>query len=86
MKHWSVSKSCEYCSVGKTSEPSVCGAARNCPISNECVDFSDTSSLKASTLPELPGVVCEDEHNPTAFSDEHRKMPASAERHVGDDR
>jgi len=86
MMHWSVSRSCEYCSVGKTSEPPVCGAARNCPRSNECVDFSDTFSLKASTLPGSPDVFCEYEHNPTAFSDGHRKMPASAEHREGGDR
>ena len=81
MKHWSESISYEYCSVGKTSAPSVCGVVRNCPVSNECVDFSDTFSLKTSMLPGFPDVSCEDEHNPTAFSDEHRKMPASAEHH-----
>jgi len=85
MKHWSVSRSYEYCSVGKTSEPSVCGVVRSCPRSNEYVDFPDTFSLKASTLPGAPDVFCEDEHNPPAFSDGHRKMPASAEhREVGD--
>ena len=86
MKHWSVSISYEYCSVGKTSALSVFGAARNCPGSNECVDFSDTFPLKASTLPRLPDVFCENEHNPTAFSDEHRKTPASAEHREGGDR
>jgi hypothetical protein len=86
MKHWSASRSCEYCSVGKTSEPPVCGAARNCPISNECVDFSDIFFLKASTLPGPLGVVCENEHNPTAFSDGHRKKPASAGDHEDADR
>jgi hypothetical protein len=78
MKHWSVSKSCEYCFVYRTAEPSLCDVAKNCPRSNECVDFSDTFSLKVSTLPETPGVVCEDGHNPTASSDGHRKTPASA--------
>jgi hypothetical protein len=29
-------------------------------------------------LPVLPDAVCVDEHNPTVFSDEHRKKPASA--------
>ena len=86
MKHWSVSISYEYCSVGKTSAPSVCGAARNCPGSNERVGFSGTFSLKASTLPGLPDVFCGNEHNPTAFSGEHRKMPASAEHREGGDR
>lgn len=86
MTHWSVSRSYEYCSVGKSSTPSVCGEARNCPGSNECVDFSGTFSLKTSTLPGLPDVFCENEHNPTVFSDEHRKMPASAEHREGGDR
>ena len=86
MKHWSLSISYEYCSGGKTSAPSVCGAARNCPGSNECVDFSNTFSLKASTLPGLPGVFCEDEHNPKVFSGKHRKMPASAEHREAGDR
>jgi hypothetical protein len=86
MKHWSLSISYEYCSVGNTSAPSLCGVARNCPRSNECVDFSDTFSPKASTLPELPDVFCEDEHNPKVFSGEHRKMPTSAEHHKGGDR
>ena len=85
MKHWSVSKSCGYCSVDRTVEPFLCDAAKNCPRLNECVDFSDIFSLKASTLPETPGVVCEDEHTPTAFSDGHRKTPASvAPREVAD--
>jgi len=86
MKHWSVSISYEYCSVGKTSAPLVCGVVRNCPISNECVVFLDTFSLKVSMLLGLPGVFCEDGHNPTAFSDEHRKMPASAEHREGGDK
>jgi len=86
MKHWSASISYGYCSVGKTSVPSVCGAARNCPESNECVDFSDTFSLKTSMLSGFPDVFCEDEHNPTVFSDERRKMPASVEHHEGGDR
>jgi len=86
MKHWSVSRSYEYCSVGKTSAPSVCSVARNCPVSNECVDFSDIFPLKTSMLPGFPDVFCEDGHNPTVFSDEHRKMPASAEHREGGDK
>ena len=37
-------------------------------------------------LPGFPDVFCEDEHSPTAFSDAHRKMPASAEHHEVDDK
>lgn len=86
MMHWSASKSSGYCFCDNNAALFACDAVRSCPGSNECVDFSDTFFLKASTLPRLPDVFCEDEHNPTVSSDEHRKMPASAEHREGGDR
>src|SRR4030042_3650488 len=79
MMHWSASRPNERCSFDNNATPLPCGAARSCPISDEYSDFLDTSFLKALMLPILPDVFCVDEHSPTAFSDEHRKMPASAE-------
>jgi len=78
MKHWSASKSYEYCSAGKTSTLSACGAARNCPESNEFADSSNTSSLNISMIPEIPDAFCEAEHNRRASLNAHRKTPASA--------
>jgi len=79
---WSVSKSDEYCSDGNTSALLLCGAVRSCPVSNEFVVSSDTSSVNILMLPETPDVFCVAEHNPTAFSGVHRKMPANAEHHA----
>ena len=83
MRHWSVSRSGEYCSFDNTAIPLPCDGVRSCPGSNGFADFSDTSSLKALILRGIPDAACENEHNPTAFSCAHRKKPASAEHHVG---
>lgn len=83
MKHLSVSRSDEYCSLGNTATPSLCGVARSCPELNGFADFSGIFSLTASILPKIPDVFCEAERSPKAFSDAHRKMPTNAERHVG---
>jgi len=81
-----VSRSYEYCFVGKNASPSTCGAARNCPESDEFADFCGTFSSAASIRLIPPDASCEHEHNPTASPDEHRKMPASAEHHEDGDR
>lgn len=81
MRHWSASKSDEYCFFGKISTPSAYGAARNYPKSDVFADSSDNCFLKASTLQEIPDVSCVAGHNPRAFCDAHRKRPSSAERH-----
>ena len=81
MMHWSLSRSNEYCSCDNTATPLPCDAAKSCPISNVYAAFPDTVSVKALMLPVLPDVVCANEYSPKAFSDEHRKKQASAERH-----
>ena len=86
MTHWSVSRSNECCSFDNTVRPWLCGVGRSCLKSDGFADFGDTSSSRASIRREIPDAVCGLEHNPTAFSDEHRKMPASAEHREGGDR
>jgi hypothetical protein len=81
MMRWSPSTSCEYCSVGKNSTPLVCDVARNCPELNESVAFPGTCCETASKHSMFPDDAFSCEHNPTVFSDVHRKTPASAEHH-----
>jgi hypothetical protein len=82
--HWSVSRSSEYCFLGNTVRPWLCGAARNCPESGEFADLPDTSSLKVSTLRGIPDAACGAAYTPIAFCGVHRKKPASALRRAGE--
>ncbi|AQT68023.1 hypothetical protein STSP2_01177 [Anaerohalosphaera lusitana] len=79
---WSASRSDEYCSRDSTAEPCPCGAAKNCPVSDGSAGLPDTFSWSVSKLPRTPDAACVAEHIPRAFSDGHRKTPASAERRV----
>lgn len=79
--HWSVSKSCEYCSADSTVEPFACGAVRSCPGSGGFADVSGTSFAAVSVPPGIPDASCEGEGSPRVSFDEHRRRPTSAERH-----
>lgn len=79
--HWSAYKLDEYCSDDNSSALLLCGAARNCPISNGFADFSNIFFANILMLPEIPDAFCEAEHNPIIFFDEHRKTPANAGHH-----
>lgn len=81
MMHWSESRSYEYCFGGRTAALPFCGAARNCPELNESAAVLDTCCEAVSKHSMFPGDAFSCGHNPTAFSDAHRKTPASAELH-----
>jgi len=78
MTRWSASRSSEYCFCDNIARPSLCGAARSCPESDEYAAPGDTSSVRTSMWPRPPDAVCGVAYSPTAFSGAHRKTPASA--------
>lgn len=82
MRHWSASRSGEYCFGGRTAAQLVCDGARSCRGSDGYADGGGTFASDASTLPEIPDAFCEAEHSPRVSFDAHRRKPASVGRRV----
>jgi hypothetical protein len=82
MTHSSASKSNAHCSSGNTASQRPCGAAKSCPVSDEFAAKPDTFCEEVSRHTAFPGVVFDCGYIPKARWREHRRTPASAERHM----